>query len=466
MVTRSMHALKALKTDKGGNVSILTGFVIVSLLGLMGGGVDLVRYSTYAAELQAANDSAILAASKLIGASTDEQKEIAYDYLDTNLADSVSGLTITYREYLGPADCVAENPAAGSAPTSCLDIDAEMDTFFMKLFNVPKLSVSASSQATIQLNPMEISFGFDTTGSMKFGNRWEDATEALANMIGILQSAADSEGGDNFRVSLVAYSDRVTLPANLEATVLDPGWPTSGSYTGCVEPREETVGSDLYVLTDKPPTALPFTPTQSGNYGRVYDSWRPWYTPICPNVPMIPPTNDIDFVQQGLDDLTAAGTGRFDVGAAWVWRTLSPQWKGLLGDVDYPKDYLDDDGEENIKVAVLITDGNTVAYRDEVWDGYDGGSSYNQPFGWNKGSVEGFEHFVDVCDAMTAEGIHVHMVHVGGSPSAQYYNADFLSYAQDCASVEDYYHPVDDVEDLIAAFQSIGEQTSRLRLTK
>jgi len=167
MVTRSMSTLKALENDRNGNVSIITGFIIVSLLGLMGGGVDLVRYSTYAAELQAANDSAILAASKLIGATTEQQREIAFDYLDTNLADSVSGLTITYKEYLGPADCVADNPAAGSAPTSCLDIDAEMNTFFMKLFNVPKLNVTASSQASVQMRPMEISFGFDATGSMQ-----------------------------------------------------------------------------------------------------------------------------------------------------------------------------------------------------------------------------------------------------------------------------------------------------------
>jgi len=144
-----------------------------------------------------------------------------------------------------------------------------------------------------------------------------------------------------------------------------------------------------------------------------------------------------------------------------VWRTLSPKWRGVYSDADFPRDRFNVDGEENIKVAVLITDGNTVAYEYEVWLP----GEPRRPFGYNKGTPRGFEHFVDVCHAMAVEGIHVHMINVA-KPGESSYNADFIAYAQDCASSPDYYYQVADVEGLILAFRAIGEKTSQLRLTR
>ncbi len=162
------------------------------------------------------------------------------------------------------------------------------------------------------MKPMEISFGFDVTGSMKFGNRWEDATGALSDMLDILKAAAEADGGsDSFRVSLVPFSDRVTIPDYMEDAVLDPSIPlvTSGNsnrnsknrkqYVGCVEPREETVGADEFVLTDKPPSEIPFPPSQTGEYGDIYGG--PTKAPICLPVAMVTPTSDTEEVKTELN---------------------------------------------------------------------------------------------------------------------------------------------------------------------
>ena len=66
---------------------------------------------------------------------------------------------------------------------------------------------------------------------------------------------------------------------------------------------------------------------------------------------------------------------------------------------------------------------------------------------------------------MSDVGIHVHMIFVAKEGTTDY-NPDFLPYARDCASRTEYFHEVDAADDLIAAFQRIGELSSKLRLTK
>ncbi len=451
---------------------MIVALVIIPLVAICGASVDMVRRSTYKAALQSANDAGILAASKLVGAPSSEQQTIAFSYMDSNLSDIGEEIHILSRRFLDPDECAAQNPVAFGAPTTCLETVAEIKTHFMALYNVKTLRISAYSQATITTQPMEISFGFDATGSMKFGNRWEDATSAMSDMLDVLKAGSEAGGlEDAFRVSLVPFSDRVTIPSQLEATILDSSIPieTKGNknrnsksrkaYVGCIEPREELIAGDPFVLTDKPASDIPFRPSQIGQYGPIYGGTHK--SPICLKVPMIPPTDDIDFVKSELDKLKPKGTGRFDVGAAWVWRTLSSEWRGEFGDPDWPRERYNDEGDENIKVAVLITDGNTIAYQDEVWLPGD----HKKPYGYNKGTPRGFEHFVDVCRAMANEGIHVHMINVA-KPGSNQFNTDFIPYAQDCASRSDYYYEVGNADDLIKAFRAIGEKTSRLRLTR
>ncbi len=455
-----------------GNIGMLMGLLVIPLVAVAGAAVDMVRQSTFTASLQSASDAGILAASKLLGAPSSEQQALAFRYMDSNLSDTQQQIRIISRTFLNPEECAANNPVSFGAPTTCLETVAEIDTYFMRLYGVRTLQLASYSQATITMRPMEISFGFDVTGSMKFGNRWEDATGALSDMLDILKAAAEADGdSDSFRVSLVPFTDRVMIPSYMEDDVLDPSIPlvTTGSsnrnsksrkqYVGCVEPREETIDSDVFVLTDKPPSEISFRPSQIGEYGDIYGG--PTEAPTCLPVALVAPTSDVEKVKTELNKLVPRGTGRFDIGAAWVWRTLSPKWRGVYSDADFPRDRYNEEDEENIKVAVIITDGNTIAYRDEVWLPGDP----KQPWGWNKGTEHGFEHFVDVCHAMAHEGIHVHMVNVAKSGTRDF-NANFIAYAQDCASQPDYYYQVADVEGLIMAFRAIGEKTSQLRLTR
>jgi len=226
----------------------------------------------------------------------------------------------------------------------------------------------------------------------------------------------------------------------------DPYSKNRKAYVECVEMREEngtmydpdgTAVATPFLLTDEPPGAgMYFEPSQQGTYGPIIQTN---YTnaPLCLKEYMVPVTNDIEAVKDELEALNPKGTGRFDVGAAWVWRTLSPKWRGIFNDPDWPRDALNADGDENIKVAVIITDGNTVAYETEVqFDIYNGNTPSPDPYapwGYNNGAPEGFAHgfahFADLCNRMSDDGIHVHMVFVAKNGV----NINFLPYAEQCA---------------------------------
>lgn len=454
-----------------GNVATVVAILAVPLVGFAGGAVDFVRFTSYNAELQAANDSAILAASRLMGSTEEVQRATAFDYLDRNISQRVTNARILSKDYQGVDNCTASNPAFAGAPTTCLDLVAELDTYFLKLFGLNKFDIEISSQATVETKPMEITFAFDATGSMGFGNRWDDAKDALEGMLDVLKASAESEGEDAFRAAFVPYSDRITVPPSLYSVIdpsitLDYTGNSKWRFKGCVEPREEDIDGDPWTLTDKTPAELPFRPSQRGQYGPIYGNVdpvkdQPGRPPVCLGAQLVPLTNDVEDIRDALDDLTRSGTGRFDIGAAWAWRVMSPGWRTVFGDAEWPRDYKDNRGRENTKIAVIITDGNTTAYEYEIWQSGDA----RKPWGYNKGTPRGFQHFADVCNRMTDAGIHVHMIMVAKADTHSY-NPDFLTYARDCASRSDYFHPVDDADDLILAFQRIGQQASKLRLTR
>ncbi len=95
-----------------------------------------------------------------------------------------------------------------------------------------------------------------------------------------------------------------------------------------------------------------------------------------------------------INSLNHGGGTRVDVAAAWSFRMLSPDWKGLWGDPDLPLDY---DEPLMEKAVILMTDGQNSS-------SVDPGSYYGV------GSTTANDHMEAACNNMTDAGIIVYTV--------------------------------------------------------
>ncbi|MBX9746572.1 MAG: VWA domain-containing protein [Hyphomonadaceae bacterium] len=157
--------------------------------------------------------------------------------------------------------------------------------------------------------------------------------------------------------------------------------------------------------------------------------------------------------------LGATGTTAGQIGFAWGWYMLSPNFAYLFSGEGRPASY---DPENTLKVAVLMTDGefNThycsgVAARDAS------GVTAADRINCDAPNGSGFSQAEQLCDAMKDEGIVVYTVgfDLGGVAGA----ADVLEY---CATSPSHFFNADNGTELRQAFQQIARAIQQLRITR
>lgn len=311
-----------------------------------------------------------------------------------------------------------------------VDVEARIPPTFPKVNGFSKLDIRALSTAVASGSEgMELAIAFDTTNSMGFGSTWTTALGTLKDVLGELEQYS---GMNNFYVSIVPFADRVNIGTE-NASWLDKKAPAN--WNGCAEPRERDNGDVPWALdNEKPNGKNRFIASIPGVTGGL--SKRGSGYPYCPNVALTGPTNDIGKVIKAADNFSKSGTGRFDVGMAWTWRVMSKKWRTEFDGIPNSNSKRD----ARRKIAIMVTDGRTNAYDSEV--------SAKNSWGWNEGSIDGFENMVRVCDGMKAENIEVFMIRVNGNDYAK-------SYMEDCATSDNHYFEISDNPSLQVAFKDV-----------
>jgi hypothetical protein len=133
--------------------------------------------------------------------------------------------------------------------------------------------------------------------------------------------------------------------------------------------------------------------------------------------------------------MSSGGYTRIDEGAAWAYRMLSPDWRGLWGDPDLPLDY----GTTLMdKAAIIMTDGE------------------NNPRDGTSTSTAN-DRLKDACQNMKDNDIIVYTIQYRTSSTS------LKNLLTNCATSADYYFYAGD-DDLSAVFNEIANQLSNLRL--
>jgi Flp pilus assembly protein TadG len=183
--------------------------------------------------------------------------------------------------------------------------------------------------------------------------------------------------------------------------------------------------------------------------------------------PIIPLTDDKTVLKDAIQDMVVTGSTAGQMGTAWGWYLVSPDWGYLWPDAkNKPAPY---GTKELAKVVVLMTDGefNTahcngvVSSNWGVSNNSDRGNcnaTNGKPFG-QSGQHDGQSE--KLCDAMKAQAVIVYTVgfelNVGGDAES------FMNY---CATDPQHAFLTSSPDELKAAFKSIATSISQLRISK
>jgi len=170
-----------------------------------------------------------------------------------------------------------------------------------------------------------------------------------------------------------------------------------------------------------------------------------------------PLTSNKTRLNTAIDNLSTGGATAGQLGAAWGWYMISPNFKDIWDDEteNKPANYDEDD---LVKVVVLMTDGE---FNEQSCMGI---STDNLSSAYETANCDGqtpFEQAQTICTNMKAADVVVYAVGLQLGTST-----DTINFLTNCASNPQYAHLASDTAELQVAFKKIAQSISRLRLSK
>lgn len=197
-------------TCERGSVAPLVGICMIMLVGSVAVAVDLGRGQVAQSKLQAALDSAGLAAGAIVGQNLTAAalKPEAQKYLDANFGGA------TINAHLTSFSLQLSNDKS----IVTLDATASLPTTFMKIFGRNVMNVAARTEITRETTGLEVALVVDVTGSMDsaVGGTPYDSTKKIAalrtaatDLVNIL--FGDHATVEDLWVGIVPFSQSVNI---------------------------------------------------------------------------------------------------------------------------------------------------------------------------------------------------------------------------------------------------------------
>lgn len=320
--------VKRFGTCQKGTVAILYALSAVPVMLAVGSGIDYVRYLANTTQLQAALDSAALAAAAATEATDQDRVAIAQATFVSNLNNAdLAGADIT-RNF-----AISNNTVVASA-------DMDMATSLMRVAGIDSMQLSIGAEIAIPGDKKaEIALVLDYSGSMSDSIAGGVKYIAMRNAAKQLITDLETANPDKVKFGLVPFSHHVytTLP---KSYVL--GQSGSGNWTGCTQDRKYP-----YNLTDATPTSddntkwgQPQAPVHASSGCSGY---------VSHNLKIMPLTNDFTALKGQLDSMTPYAWTHVALGVEFGFHLLSDNAPFTEG-----TSYSD---VETKKVMVVLTDG-------------------------------------------------------------------------------------------------------------
>ncbi len=212
----------------------------------------------------------------------------------------------------------------------------------------------------------------------------------------------------------------------------------------------ERIGAAAY--TDAAPS--------SARVGRSYTAPGTNGNPCPNNADLLPLSSDRNAIKNLINGLPTTGSTAGQIGLAWGWYSVSPNFNSVLGGVGAAPVR----PSETIKSVILMTDGefNTPYCAGVIArDAGDGSGANADKIACNATNGDPFAQATRLCNAMKADSIVVYTVGFSITPGSA--AARILS---NCATGPDYAFLPASGADLKEAFTAIGRDITRLRISK
>lgn len=460
---------KRMIKDQRGNVTMMFAIASIPLLVAGGAALDFDRVVNAKTALQASLDSAVLYAAVSNSTNMTTLTTASRPFLDVNY----KGTDATVTSY---------TISAGATPNSIkATATVTLNTWFMNIVGIPTEQVTTSSEAlhvgTGRNINLEVSLVLDNTNSMNTpGSGFvtkpiNDLKTAAQNFVTTVMGSSQTpyytkiavvpyNNGVNMGTTAMAASARggfiagtSTLPGSQSYKFNNASGSTSTfSISNCVTER---TGAQAY--TDASATVSPV--------GRQYVGTQN----ICGVQAMLPLSTDATAINATISAMAANYSTAGQVGIAWGWYTLSPNF-GIFTGTSVPAGYdkliTTDPLTKVKKVMILMTDGEyNSAYGNGVISGNPvvSGSYYTTNDLINKAPDNGdvYTQSNAMCTAIKASGVEVYTI-------AFQLDATYplrVALLNNCATDAAHALVATDQSQLNTIFQSLAQNLSTLRLT-
>ena len=470
-----------------GNVAMMFALVAVPLTGAIGLAVDMGRIYHVALDTQGALDAAALAAgraaqvdksgtlskaSAAANAYFDQAKPTDVVETKINFApnDQQTEFTVTATSwvstpFLSVLHLFGAKSSSADAPAACQG----------NSYACTKIVTTATAQICLNCSSddgtsLEISMMLDLTGSMS-GDKIVDLKAAAKDLIDIV--IWDDQSKYTSKVALAPFAPAVNVGAyftkitgkedredNDDRSDRNIHFPDScfsnGKNTCSAKDYNEPKHIAKYALcvVERTDAGSQFTDTVPQDPSTWLPTWNEatenMATTCNPSIGIVPLTKDRKKLKDTIDAFSTNGSTAGQIGTAFAWYLLSPNWANVWPFESRPAPY----GAPKLKkIAVLMTDGeyNTLQGKQ-----YSDGSSQ---------ATTALDHAKSLCAAMkkntAASDPNIEVFTVGFKLTTKASKAML----KDCATDANHYYETSTGDGLKAAFRDIALRISKLRLT-
>ena len=455
-----------------GAIAIIFALSLIPLLLAAGVAIDLIRGQHARTALQAAVDAAVLAVGSNSESTPETVGPVIQDYLNVNFPGQGLVLTATDVDFPEGSDRVG------------FSASATLPTTFMRVAGIDDMNINATSQAILANDgPLDLAMVVDITTSMSTQisgrsrlSHLKDAATGLANKVMThpaarfaivpyfqyvrvdpdtyrsapwLRIEADREMFTNCRTVTPASGCRqvasscdgspctVTQCTQPAVTSCDS---TMRTWVGCVGNR----GAAYHASISDPTTAryLGFLHANYANCGPIMTELTNDKSAILSAITAL-------FVPSGAETYIPSGL-------IWGWNMLTAEQPLTLART---KDYMQQNGGR--RALVLMTDGmnsttpeNATGHRIVV----PSQSTYRN---WGPEQISYTQHLTsELCNKIKAEGIEIYTV------AFTVDDASTDALLSGCATDPGKFYKALSPNDLLAAFEDIGDSLKRVRLAQ
>jgi Flp pilus assembly protein TadG len=312
-----------------GSIAVMYAVSAIPIFVAAGSAVDYIRYLANVTELQAALDSAALAAAATPEATDAQRLALA----EATFARNLEGGDLAGAAIVRSFDIQNETVVAAA--------DMDMATSLMQFANIDSMKLSVGTEISVpESKNAEIALVLDYSGSMNENIAGGVKYVAMKNAAKDLISDLEAANPDKVKFALVPFSHHVYGTFN-KADIL--GQSGSGTWTGCTQDRKYP-----YNLTDTAPIlsdddtkwGQPQAPAHAGSGCSGYVSHK---------LVMKPLSNDFTYLKSRLDLMTPYDWTHIALGVEFGFQMLSNN-EVFEGGVS-------SDDTETQKFMVVLTDG-------------------------------------------------------------------------------------------------------------